>query len=89
MKRKVEIEMMVTVRRVSDAINRYFARHPELEEWHETVQWMAENKSETLNDCIFGDGSYNKQWTWAINLDIFDRTDGKFDVYICVIEREA
>ena len=89
MKRTIEIEMTTVAKTVSTGLERFFKRHPEVEYWKETFEWMDENGIESLNDCHLGDGTYNKQWRWALNLDVFDRTDGKHDIYICVIEREA
>ena len=88
MKRTIEVEFETTAVKIETALNRFFAKYPELTYWREEFEWMAENnKSFECNDMM-ADGTRNNDWTYALHLNINEhfKDNGK-DFYICVIER--
>ena len=82
MKRISETEITAKTVNVERAINKFFRKHPELEHWKETFQYMAENNVDFFCDNTMSDGTKNKSWTYALHLDINENS-----VYICVVER--
>ena len=64
------------------AIDKFFESYPELDYWKETFEWMLETNTDFLCDNIFGDGTKNRNWTYALHFE----NDEDF-TYICVIER--
>ena len=82
MKRTVEIEMTSKTNNVEKAINKFFSKHPEIEYWKETFEYMAENNEDFFCDNTMADGAKNNEWAYALHLDINENS-----VYMCVIER--
>ena len=82
MTRTVNVDMETRVAKVETAFNRFFKKHPELEYWRETFEYMAENNEDFFSDKTMADGTVNTNWAYALHLDI----DDKF-VYMAVIER--
>ncbi len=65
------------------AMRRFTKKYPEAHgEWREHFDWMHENGKCSENDKVMADGTYNKDWRWALHLD-----EGEGIYYICVIER--
>ncbi len=67
------------------AIKRFFKKYPELDYWKETFDWMIETGTDFFCDNKFADGTYNKDWSYALHLDQFEGDH----TYICIIEREG
>lgn len=66
----------------ASAIQKFFAKHPELDYWRETFEWMlAENVNHFIDDR-FANGERNEDWSYSLWLDLDDHY-----TYICVIER--
>lgn len=82
MKRVIEVEMTTKTKKVATAINKFFKKYPELDYWKEVFEYMAENNKDFECDNLFADGTDNKDWTYALHLDI-----NEDNVYMCVIER--
>lgn len=74
--------MMINCKKFSTALNRFFKRHPELDYWKECFEWMHETGHDFFCDDIFGDGTKNKDWSYALHLDEYEDA-----FYIAVIER--
>ena len=88
MTRTVEVEMTTRTNKVEKAINKFFSKHPELEYWKETFEYMAENNEDFFSDTTMADGTRNKNWAYALHLDINENVNSKnLTVYMCVIER--
>ena len=83
MKRTIEVELEIKCKNAKTAIKRFFKKYPKLSYWKEQFEYMAENNIDFENDGILADGSKNKEWRWALHLDVNEDT-----VYMCVIERE-
>lgn len=84
MTRKTNIDMDITCKKFETALNRFFKKYPEHEEWREVFEWMYENNVEFYSDNFFADGTKNEKWCYALHLDIFE--SGHF--YMALIERE-
>lgn len=82
MKRIIEAEMETRCKKISTALDRFFKKNPTLDYWRETFEYMAENNLDFFSDSIMADGTKNKDWAYALHLDINEN-----DFYICVIER--
>lgn len=82
MKRIIDVDMVCRCKKLSTALNRFFKKYPNLIEWKETFESMAENKDDFLSDGTMADGSKNDFWSWALHLDIEEDY-----IYIAVIER--
>lgn len=82
MTRTVEIEMTLKTNNVEKAINKFFSKHPDIEYWRETFEYMSDKNEDFFCDNIFADGSNNSDWTYALHLDTNENS-----VYMCVIER--
>ena len=82
MKRTIEVEMNSRTNNVTKAIDKFFTKHPKLDYWKETFEYMAENNEDFFADTRLADGTNNKDWTYALHLDVNEDT-----VYMCVIER--
>lgn len=82
MKKIVDVDMECRCKKLSTALNRFFKKYPNLIEWHETLEWMGENNQDFLCDDTMADGTKNKDWCYALHLDIEEDY-----FYICVIER--
>ena len=90
MKRTVEVEMTIRTNKVEKAINKFFSKHPELEYWKETFEYMAENNESFFSDYYFDTANRvrNENWAYALHLDINENINSKnITVYMCVIER--
>ena len=77
---EVEKEYRVTGQK---AIDKFFKKHRELDYWKEHIQYMLENGIDFSSDNIMADGTKNKDWAYALHLDVED-----YYTYICIIERE-
>lgn len=82
MKRVIEAEMETTCNKFTTALNRFLKKYPELEYWKETFEYMSENGENFFCDNYFASGEYNKDWAYALHLNI----NGDC-YYMCVIER--
>lgn len=82
MQRIIDVDMMVRCKKVETAFNRFFKKYPELDYWREQLEWMAENNIDFDCNNVYGDGSRNYDWTYALHLDIYEDY-----CYIAVIER--
>lgn len=82
MKRVIDIDMEIKANTTEKAFNRFFKKHPSLEYWRETFEYMAENGQVFFCDNLFGNGERNKNWSYALHLNI---NDGY--IYMAVIER--
>lgn len=82
MKRIIDIDMECRCKKLSTALNRFFKKYPNLIERKETLEWMGETSTDFLCDNKFADGRENKDWCYALHLDI-----GEDYYYIAVIER--
>lgn len=82
MKRIIEAELETNCKSAGTAINRFMAKHPELDYWREELQWMADNGKDYEDDRRMADGSTNNDWAFALHFDF----DGD-RAYIAVIER--
>lgn len=73
----------------ANAVKRFCAKHPEAKDFEEVYEWMAENGKETFNDTIMGDGSYNANWSYSLNLELIDGCGICKDAwYIAIILRD-
>lgn len=82
MKRIIEAEMETKCKKISTALDRFFQKNPALNYWRETFEYMAENNLDFFSDNTMADGTKNKNWAYALHLDINEN-----EFYICVIER--
>lgn len=82
MKRIIEVEFETRCKKASTAIERFFKKYPSLNYWKETFEWMAENNKDFECDNLLGDGTKNKDWSFALHLDINEDY-----YYFCIIER--
>ena len=82
MKRIIDVDMECRCKKLSTALNRFFKKYPNLIEWKETFEWMAENNQDFFCDNKFGDGTENKEWRYALHLDIEENY-----FYMAIIER--
>lgn len=82
MTRTIEVEMAMRTTNVEKAISKFFQKHPEIEYWRETFEYMADNGEDFFCDNLMGDGTRNRNWAYALHLDIEDN-----HIYMCVIER--
>ena len=88
MTRTVEVEMTVRTNNVEKAISKFFSKHPELEYWKETFEYMASNNEDFFSDITMADGTRNNDWAYALHLDINENVSKKdLTIYMCVIER--
>ena len=82
MKRIVDVDMEIACKNFSTALNRFFKKYPELDYWRDSFKYMLENNEYHFSDEIMADGTYNKNWSYALNLDVEVNY-----FYIGVIER--
>ena len=82
MKRIIDVDMECRCKKLSTALDRFFKKYPNLTEWRETFEWMGENNVDFFCDNKFADGRENKDWCYALHLDIDENY-----YYIAVIER--
>ena len=82
MKRIIDVDMECRCKKLSTALDRFFKKYPNLTEWRETFEWMAENNQDFFCDNKFADGTENKEWRYALHLDIEENY-----FYMAVIER--
>lgn len=88
MKRTIEVEMTMRTNTVEKAIDKFFSKHPELEYWQETFEYMTEKNESFFSDTRLANGEYNHDWAYALHLDINENVNAKnLTVYMCVIER--
>lgn len=64
------------------AIEKFFKRLPELVEWKETFEWMADSGETHFIDDQFADGTHNDEWCYSLWLE-----QNEEYTYIAVIER--
>ena len=83
MKRIVDVDMEVKTKNIKTALNRFFKKYSNLEYWREVFEYMAENNIDFECDNLLGDGTKNKEWSYALHLDINEDT-----IYMAVIERQ-
>lgn len=76
-------DMICRVKKFSTALDRFFKKYKNLIEWKETFEYMFENNIDFLCDNKFSDGSLNKDWRYALHLDVEENY-----YYLAVIERE-
>jgi hypothetical protein len=82
MKRTLEVEFETKAKKTSTAIERFFKKYPSLNYWKETFEYMAENNKDFECDNLLADGTKNKDWSFALHLDINEDS-----YYFCIIER--
>lgn len=82
MRRVIEVEQEYKLS-PEKAIDRFFKKYRELDYWKETFDYMRENNIDFMCDNTMADGTKNRYWTYALNLDF----NGEY-TYICIIERE-
>lgn len=82
MKRIIDVDMECKCKKLSTALDKFFKKHPSLNYWRETFEYMAENNLDFFSDNTMADGTKNKDWAYALHLDINENY-----FYICVIER--
>lgn len=83
MTRTVNVDMMINCKKFSTSLNRFFKRHPEVDEcWRETLEWMHETGTDFFSDNLLADGTKNNEWRYALHLDEYEDA-----FYIAVIER--
>ena len=82
MKRVIDIDAEVKAATPKKAFDKFFKKHPSLDYWRETFEYMAENGQDFFCDNILGNGERNENWRYALHLDI---NDGY--IYMAVIER--
>lgn len=88
MTRIIEAEMTTRASNVEKAIRKFFQKHPEIDYWRETFDYMAEHGHDFFSDTLLADGTKNHDWTYALHLDVNERISSTgVDVYLCVIER--
>lgn len=76
MTRITDTGMTIWTSNITTELNRFFKKNEELE-------WMAENNVDFLCSNEYNDGTRNKDWTFALHLDI----EADY-IYIGIIERE-
>jgi hypothetical protein len=83
MKRVIEAEKEYRRFHGQKAIDKFFETFPNLaDDWKETFEWMLETGKDFFCDNLFGDGTKNSEWRYALH---FDEQDDF--TYICIIER--
>lgn len=83
MTRTVSVDMDVTCKKFSTALNRFFKKYPEVDEcWRETFEWMFETGTDFFCDNLMADGTKNKDWRYALHLDVYED-----HYYIGIVER--
>lgn len=82
MTRIIDVGMECRCKKLSTAIKKFFEKYPNLKEWKDTLEYMAENSIDSLSDTEIPDASYNDFWCWALHLDMEDDY-----FYIAIIER--
>lgn len=82
MERIINVDMEIKCKKVKTAFDRFFKKYPTLNYWRETFEWMADNNSDFESDTVMNDGTRNKDWYWALHLDIEENY-----IYMAVIER--
>ena len=82
MKIIIDVDMVCRCKKLSTALDRFFRKYPDLNAWRESFEWMAENNKDFECDNLFADGTKNKNWRFALHLDIEEDY-----YYIAVIER--
>lgn len=82
MKRIVDIDMTYRGKDLNKALDKFFKKYPHLEYWKEQFEYMAENNLDFDSDKKLADGTENKDWAYALHLDIEES-----HIYIAVIER--
>ena len=88
MTRIIDVDMTTRARNVEKAISKFFQKHPELDYWRETFEYMAEHGEDFFCDNLLADGTKNRDWSYALHLDVNESIRGNgVDVYLCVIER--
>lgn len=83
MTRITDTGMTIWTSNITTALNRFFKKNEELESWRGELEWMAENNVDFLCSNEYNDGTRNKDWTFALHLDI----EADY-IYIGIIERE-
>ena len=83
MKRVTNIDADITCKKFKTALNRFMKKYPGHEEWAETYEWMYENGIDFFCDNLFADGTENKNWSYALHLDVYE--SGHY--YMALIER--
>lgn len=89
MQRVIEAEKEYVSKDLNGALNKFFRAFPGLEYWREMLEYMEEHGQNFDSDEKMADGTYNKDWCWAVHLDINECVErkGKNMYYICIIER--
>lgn len=81
---RTAVDMDIACKKFETALNRFFKKHPELDYWKETFEWMFEEGVDFFSDNLYADGTKNYDWSYALHLDVFD--SGHY--YMAVIERQ-
>ena len=87
MKRTVEVELETKAAKFETALRRFFKKYPELNYWREEFEYMFEHGIDFECDNKFADGTENKDWSYALHLDVEDGGDKGYFFYLCIIER--
>ena len=82
MKRVIDVDLEVRYKKAETALNRFFKKFPDLNYWREQFEYMLENNVEFESDETLNDGTYNKDWSWAVHCQ---NVEDWF--YFAVIER--
>lgn len=83
MTKTTDIDLDTTCKTFETALRRFMKKYPGHEEWEETFQWMYENGVDFFCDNTFADGTKNRDWCYALHLDVYD--SGHY--YMALIER--
>ena len=81
MKRTIDIDKTYKCN-AKKAIEKFFAKHTELEYWKESFEYMERENVENFNDRRMSDGTYNKDWCYSLWLIEEDCC-----TYIAIVER--
>lgn len=66
----------------SKAIEKFFNKYPEHDEWKDQFEWMNENSVEHFMDDMMADGTKNENWGYSLWLV----KEEKY-TYIAIVER--
>lgn len=82
MKKITDVDAIYRCKKFETALSRFMKKYPGHEEWQETYEWMYENGVDFFCDNKFADGSENRNWCYALHLDVEEHY-----FYLALIER--